>query len=213
MFNTDPLAATDTLTVCVDLKDPYSQLALPGTLSMLERVQHPARWLPYDRHVMTAPASAPAPEDRGVQHRYQRDLYRQRELRFYADALSLPLTRLYENPDTAVFAAALLWLQEQDEPVGGFLQRAFNDYWSGAMPLISVPTIAATLQAAGNGADAWLSQCTEQNQLNAATAATVAAQFASLRSAGLFNSPAYLLQGEVYYGRAHLPLLERLLRP
>ncbi|MFK7914902.1 MAG: DsbA family protein [Pseudomonadales bacterium] len=202
---TDPFDSPEQLTVCIDLKDPYCHLALPGTLAMLERTQHEqqCRWLPFERHAMLPPRTADNETDRSSSHFQQRDLYRERELQHYAAALQLPLERLYENPDTTVFASALLWLQAQpaaSRVLHGFLRGYFAAYWSATISPEDRNACAQLLDSNGADGGSWLSAGPDN--------ALVHDQREALRAAGLFNAPAYLLQGEVYYGRAHLPLIE-----
>ena len=183
-------------------------LALPGTLALLERLPTtvPCRWLPFERHAMQPPRSPESQANRSSNHFWQRDLYRERELKHYAAALDLPLDRLYENPDTTVFASALLWLQGQrpgDGVVGCFIAKYFTAYWSGELSPDDVDAGARLLNQCGASGAQWLTE--------PIAGELVDQQRAALRQAGLFNSPAYVFQGEVYYGRAHLPLLEALL--
>ena len=208
MLTTDPFDQPQQLTVCIDLKDPYCHLALPGTLAMLERTgqSNACRWLPFERHAMHAPKPPQANEDRSAGHYRRRDLYRDRELRHYAAALQLPFDRLYENPDTTLFASALLWLQTNAVPgevLHRFLRGYFKAYWSAAIRADDGAACAQMLDASGADGASW--------QATAPAAAAVDEQRQALRAGGLFNTPAYLLQGEVYYGRAHLPLIEAIL--
>lgn len=199
-----PFEQPETLVICVDLKDPYSHLAIPGTLALLERMGPglTSRWLPFSRHAMEPPARD-ADSDRGSAHRRNRDQYRERELRYYAAAVGLPLERLYENPECLPFASALLWLaaaEASPSVFAAFLSGTFNAYWSGALAADDAAGCALHLTTAGADGAAWLD--------GGLDSAAVRQQHQALRDAGLFNSPAYLYQGEVYYGRAHLPLLE-----
>lgn len=199
-----PFEQPETLVVCIDLKDPYSHLAIPGTLALLERMGPglTSRWLPFNRHAMEPPARD-ADSDRGSAHRRSREQYRERELRYYAAAVGLPLERLYQNPECLPFASALLWLAEAEASpavLAAFLTATFKAYWSGALDADDAAGCAHQLTAAGADGAAWLD--------GGIDSAAILQQHQALRDAGLFNSPAYLYQGEVYYGRAHLPLLE-----
>lgn len=202
------------LTVFVDIADPYSHLALPGTLRLLQQTKRCAHWYPFVRPALKPPAQQTANETRGATHRRLRGEYQERELRFYATALDLPLQRLYEQPNALPFANALLWLNatEPNSPcVPVFVQACFSRYWSATLQIDRCTEIAQLLTDSGADGEHWLRSATADGGLTDEAKARSEAHLAAARAAGLFNTPAYLYNGEVFYGRAHLPLLLRRL--
>ncbi len=202
------------LTVFVDIADPYSHLALPGTLRLLRQTKRCAYWYPFVRPALKKPEPPFANESRGAAHRRFRGEYRERELRFYATALDLPLRQLYKQPNTLPFANALLWLSVMEPSstrVPAFVQTCFSRYWSATLQIDHCNELAQLLTNSGADGEHWLRAATADGYLTEGARAQTEAHVAAARAAGLFNTPAYLYDDEVFYGRAHLPLLLRRL--
>ncbi len=202
------------LTIFVDIADPYSHLAVPGTLALLEQTQHSARWLPFTRPVVHKPPSQRDDEDRGERHKRLRKEYQDRELRFYAQALDLPLSALYQGLDTLPFAHALLWLAHSEpeaDHTQSFVQLSFHRHWSSQQDLSDCTVISQLLSECGASGVQWQQQAAENAKLTAEARVQCDTHLAAAQQAGLFNTPAYLHNEEVFYGRAHLPLLRQRL--
>lgn len=202
------------LTVFVDIADPYSHLAMPGTLRLLQQTERPAQWYPFVKPALKTPAQQTANESRGAAHRRLRGEYQERELRFYASALDLPLQRLYEQPNALPFANALLWLgatESNSLRVPAFVQSCFSRYWSATLQIDHCNELAQLLTDSDADGEHWLRAATADGCLTEDARAQTEVHVAAAQAAGLFNTPAYLYDGEVFYGRAHLPLLLRRL--
>ncbi len=192
----EPFAATTPLTVAVDIKSPECFLALAPTRALARDLDLDIDWLP----IVTAPRR-PAPEgdDRGSRHKRHRVTYRQRDLARYARAAGLTLRDPDRSPDSSLVGAAMLAAKAHSaRTLHAFLDIAFERYWKTELDIEDRDAVAATLREVG------VSDPPEAPD-------AFAALQDSLAAAGLFDAPAYLVDEEVFFGRAHLPMVRWIL--
>ena len=82
--------------------------------------------------------------------------------------------------------------------LNAFLDIAFERYWNTELDIEDRDAVAATLREVGAGA------------LPEASDAFAALQD-SIAAVGIFDAPAYLVDEEVFFGRAHLPMIRWIL--
>jgi len=194
------------LTVCIDFKNPFAYLAVESTRALEARLGYAADWVPLLVAPLASPKPATAADDRGVRHRRIRAEYFDRDLARYAAARDIDLGDLHRPFDVEAASAALAWLRLRDRArAGRFVERAFSHFWQRAAVSARVADVAEWL--AGVGADG--------DRFAADFAATGAAELTALQSrleaAGLFGVPSYLVGGDIFVGRQHLPMVEWLL--
>lgn len=203
-----PVTALDSdgLAVLLDLRSPFSYLALHPAVAFGKELGIEIDWLPLTTPPLKPP-SAPAPgDDRGVLHRRHRARAIAREIEVYGRAQGLVLRDLYRDADAGAFDLAWLWLREHDPArLPAFLGEGFRAYWSLELDPSSTAAIAALLAATGGptaGFDDW---CAEDGPKTAARVAD------ELRERGLSAVPGYLVDGELFHGRQHLPMIRWIL--
>lgn len=192
----EPFAPTAPLTVAVDIKSPECYLALAPTRALARDLDLDIDWLP----IVTAPRR-PAPEgdDRGSRHKRHRVTYRQRDLARYARAVGLTLRDPERSPDSSLVGGAMLAAKAHSaRTLHAFLDIAFERYWNMELDIEDRDAVAATLREVG------VADLPEASD-------GVAALQDSLAAAGLFDAPAYLVDEEVFFGRAHLPMIRWIL--
>ncbi|MEM1231660.1 MAG: DsbA family protein [Pseudomonadota bacterium] len=214
----DPLTAGDErLYIALDLKDPYSHLAVPVLTALAGAIEQPVCWLPINRPPVLSPDTVTG-DGRGDEHKRHRFRYREQELRFYAQALQRPLDALYAQPETDLYHSVVLWVgANAPAQIHAVLETVFERYWRSALSAEDPDQWVSALNDSGienDLGDRWASAAIDGSALSAAGRRAVAAQAEVLAGAGLFNAPALIFRGEVFYGRGHLPLLkERLAQP
>lgn len=209
-FSDDP----DILYIGLDLKDPYCHLAVPGAITLASSALQKVRWFPLARAAIK-PAEGVPGTDRSAVHKQHRFRYREQELRFYAQAMGRSLDALYQDPQPECFASVLLWAQQNaPEQLPTVIEQAFAAHWecriNAEAPAAWVLTLNDAVPGAQLGAN-WAEACVLGEALAPHALTMVRAQAEQLSSAGLFNTPAFVFRGEVFYGRGHLPLLKRRL--
>ena len=199
---TDPLVPTRPLTVAIDIKSPECYLALAPTRALARECGVDVDWLPV---VTSPPRPAPDGDDRSARHKRHRVAYRALDLARYARAAGLTILEPDRAPDSTLAGMAMLAARAQsDRALHGFLDRTFERYWKARLDLEDGNALRAILEEAGvarsfDDAD------------SPAPRADFAALQASLAAAGIFNAPTYLVEGELFVGRAHLPMIRWIL--
>ena len=195
-----------TLTILLDIRNPYSYLGIEPALALAQVCRLEINWLPLTSKPLNAPSLPHADDDRGLRHRRSRAEAMANEIAVYADAQGLEIRDYYRDPDPDLFNQCWLWLRERDPKlIASFLREAFKAYWASELDLSRVAAIEATLTAAGaqhSGLQDWLQ---EHGPTRAAALREVVGDH------GRFGMPCYLLEDEILYGRQHLPLIRWML--
>ncbi len=208
---TEAYTFTAALTVCLDITQPESYLAVPGVRELAADLDMDVRWLPYS--VPPWPArSEPGPEaDRGTWHRWHRARYRERDLRRYARLLSIDLGDLHRQIKGELAGLALLWVQDQPAAVGGaLLDGLLEGHWSGALNIEEPASVTAMLVQAQARVAGWDEYRSGRGPVE------LAALRSALSAAGVFDVPSLVVahavpEPEVFLGRAHLPMVRWLI--
>ncbi|GLK81727.1 2-hydroxychromene-2-carboxylate isomerase [Methylopila turkensis] len=138
----------------------------------------------------------------------QRQRYRFVELQRWAAKRGRPLVLRPKHwpfePDLA--DGCVLSLLEQGEDPAGFIGAALRAVWEEERDLTDRATLAELLAAAGHDAARTLAGAETPS-----TAAAYEANRAAAASGSVFGSPAYVLDGEVFWGQDRLDLLDEAL--
>jgi 2-hydroxychromene-2-carboxylate isomerase len=136
-----------------------------------------------------------------VRHRRIRAEYLARDLRRYAESRGLELGDVYREPDTEAASLGLLWLRRGAPALASdYVTRVFDRLWreNAAADLGFVERALAAAPAGFRG----FAKGDGSREL--------AALRAELEAAGVWNVPAFLVHGDVFLGRQHLPMVEWL---
>jgi 2-hydroxychromene-2-carboxylate isomerase len=194
------------LSVAIDFKSPSAYLAIAPTVALARQLGVAIDWQPLLVPPRKDDAAGSSHNDRGARHRRIRADYIQRDFIRYAAGRDLTLRGLNRRTDSSLAAIGLLWTRHASAPLAqAYVERVFERYWREKLDLqneaaliallaeLSVPTAGFADYARGEGR-----QELERVQ-------------SELIKSGLFEVPSYLLGGEVYVGRQHLPLIRALL--
>jgi 2-hydroxychromene-2-carboxylate isomerase len=122
------------LTVVLDIRHPFSYLALRPSFDLVEETGVEVEWLPIRAHTLVEP-SAPSPEDdRGVRHRRFRAEMIAREIEVYADAQGLTIESPYRDGKADAVHLAWLWvLDVAPMRLPPFIEEVFRRYWASTL--------------------------------------------------------------------------------
>ena len=200
---TDPLVPTRPLTVAIDIKSPECYLALAPTRALARECGVDVDWLPV---VTSPPRPAPDGDDRSARHKRHRVAYRAMDLARYARAAGLTILEPDRAPDSTLAGMAMLAAKAQsDRALQAFLDRTFERYWNAELDLEDRDALQSILEEVG------APQPFDDADGPGAPQAEFAALQASLAAAGIFNAPTYLVEDEIFLGRAHLPMIRWIL--
>lgn len=182
------------LTVYIDFKSPDCYLALAPTLAMIEHTGCRVRWLPLRVRERELPKDSHDPALTASHGRVRR-AYQQRINQHYASLQGLSLEGPTNPHGTDAALAALLGSEDDTTP---FVQAAFNAYWRDGANLDSPQTVTKLWRSCLSQPASIDIEALDRHQADAETA-------------GIPDAPAYVLGGELFIGRAHLPWLRELL--
>ena len=194
------------LVVFIDFASAQCRLALKPTRQLAEELGIAPDWRPFARQRRRSGAE---PSTKGARHAQIRAAYRRREEAFYAEQQGISLVYPDSQGNGLAATAGLAWLRREQGPLGNvvdaYVQRVFEEIWSGAMTLDDQAAVRQAIAAAGGnttGFDAWFDDQAE---------ADLADYRAQALEQGAVEVPGYVVQGEPFVGRANLPVIRWLL--
>jgi 2-hydroxychromene-2-carboxylate isomerase len=189
------------ITVYTDYKSPYAYLANGPIFQLAEELPVTLDWRPYildiPKYLGSARVDAAGnvlEEDRNA-HQWRRVRYSYMDCRRQARKQGLTIRGTQKIWDSSLAAAGMLWAQK-----AGVFRRyheaVFERFWRRELDIEAVPAIAAVLDEAGApGFSAWANQ----------GRAEVAAIVTEAEAQGVFGVPSFIVNGELFWGREHLP--------
>lgn len=194
------------LTVCIDFKSPKAYLAKDPTRALEDELALDFDWQPLLVPPLTRPIPARTDDDRGTQHRRLRAEYHERDFRRYAAHAGLPMGDLYRTTDSAVAGIGLLWCNAQSRPIARrYTDAVFAGYWADQLDIADAAAIGTVLRRVGAETAGWDEYVTARGR------ALLADVQRDLKDAGVFDVPGYLIDGDVFLGRHHLPMIRWIL--
>jgi 2-hydroxychromene-2-carboxylate isomerase len=192
------------LAVTIDIRSPTAYLAIAPTIATAEELGVAIDWQPF--LVSSKEPGGVSGDDRGTRHRRIRAEYIARDAKRYAADRGLAIHGFSRQRDSTLAAIALLWVRRVAAPLANtFVQRMFDRYWCGGIDIQDETAICRLLAEVGAPTVDFPSYARADGRAELDHVQT------ELTNAGLFEVPTYILGGEIYVGRQHLPLIRRLL--
>ncbi|HEY2775395.1 MAG TPA: DsbA family protein [Candidatus Binatia bacterium] len=192
-----------TVRVAIDFGCAASYLAIAPTRALQARLEVAFDWLPFPRVTTSRPRVAVPGGDRSARHFRMRSEYRANDLRRYAQSRGLDLGDADRSVDTATASLGLLW-QRRFVPsdAGEYVARVFDRIWRENAD----PGLVFVEECLGASAAGFREYVKDEGPREAEAIRE------QLASEGVWNVPAYLVGGELFIGRQHLPAVEFSLR-
>ncbi len=184
------------LTIYLDFKSPASYLALEPTLDMARETGVHIDWLPFSVRPFSVPEEQ-ADETVGERHRRVRAIA-QRDTYLHYSAVqgrTMLFSKTPAGSDLALAAMAGI----AGDPVP-FMRAAFAAYWIEQVDLNNEAVVVALLQSVGAAIP----------DLESARAKLALIRDKAGES-GIFESPSYVIQDQLFVGREHLPWIKSLI--
>ncbi|MBW2395429.1 MAG: hypothetical protein JRG95_14270 [Deltaproteobacteria bacterium] len=194
------------LRILLDLRHPLACLALQPALALADSLSDGADWLPLEVSPLKPPGIPKDGDQRGVRHfRYRAEAIA-REIETYSRIQGIILREPYRNGSVEAGHLGWLWVREREpERLTAYLQALFRGYWSlelDASDPEQVASLVDSFDADGASFQSWV--VGEGPKVAAATQS-------ELRDEGLFRVPGFVVDGEPFYGRQHIPMLRWIL--
>ena len=198
----------ESLTVCIDFKNPEAYLAWAPTCAFAKAQNIEIDWQPFvGPHPKVPERVQPNHKtNRGTTHRRMRFEYRQQNTIRYSSNPGLTQAELNRKIDSEPAALGLLWCQRVSQRCTElFIGIVFAACWQQKVDIADLQVILNAIEEAGAGIEHF------DSFLNDAGPHKLAEIRDELKEHGVFDTPFYLLQGESFLGRQHLPMIQWLL--
>ncbi len=206
----DGLRRQEPLVVYIDLKSPYAYLAIDPTRAMARSVGVAIDWRPFTLDIPSYLGSAKL-DDKGKVATSQRSeqqwsgvRYAYMDARRYANLTGKIIRGTVKIWDSSLAGISMLWAKRSGR-LEDYLDEAYPRFWRRELDIEDVGVIEGVLADAGVRTDGFRAYAVgpgraEHDELNEAAFA-----------AGVFGVPTYLVGGEMWFGREHLPRVAWLL--
>jgi 2-hydroxychromene-2-carboxylate isomerase len=201
-----------TVTVYTDYKSPYAYLAKDPTYEMAAACGVTLDWLPYTLDIPSYLGSARLGPDREViednrsPHQWRKVRYAYMNARREANKRGLTLLGAQKIWNSSIAAIGLLWAKQQGHGVlRGYSDRIFDRFWRRELDIEDPGVVEAVLKEAGAEVGGFADYLAGPGRADHDQVRSAA------EAAGVFGVPSYVVDGELFWGREHLPAIaERL---
>jgi 2-hydroxychromene-2-carboxylate isomerase len=203
-----------TIVVYSDYKSPYAFLAKDLIYELEDEFEVCLDWLPYTLDIPSYLGSARVDEHGEViesarnAHQWRRVRYSYMDCRRQARKRGLTILGPRKIWDSSLAAIGMLWAKRQSAAVfRAYHDRVFDRFWRRDLDIedpVLIATVLAEVGADTNGFGDYLASegRSEHDAIREAAEA-----------AGVFGVPSFLIDGELFWGREHLPDLREMLAP
>lgn len=202
----DPTQSDKPVIVYIDIKSPYAYLSVGPTRALERHLGLRFDWRPFVLDIPSYLGSARLDKAGNVVEQQRSEAqwagvkYAYYDCRRYARLSGLRIRGTEKIWDTQLVSAAMWWVRAQGAAVlDEFIDRVYAPFWVRELDVESETVIRDLLNALGAGGDSFLAwYC-------AAGASESAAFQERAFGEGIYGVPTYLVAGERYFGREHLP--------
>ena len=207
----DPFASERPLIVYVDYKSPYAYLAVAPTERVAAALGVAIDWRPLTLDIPSYLGSARLDQQGNVAEsqrsagQWVQVKYAYRDARRYASLRGLTVRGTTKIWDTSLAGMGMLFAKGQGDTVlRRYSALVFERFWKRELDVEDAAVIEAVLREAGADTSGL------RAEIESGRAAYDQMQQA-IFDAGIFGVPGYVVQGEYYWGREHLPRIRWIL--
>jgi 2-hydroxychromene-2-carboxylate isomerase len=206
------MTETRTVTVYTDYKSPYAYLAKDPAYALVRDFGVRLDVLPYVLNIPDFLGSARLDdkgnviEEQRTAHQWRRVKYSYMDCRRQARKRGLIIRGTVKIWDSVLGAAGLLWAKRQGDMVfRDYHDRVFERFWKRELDIEDIDIIKAVLTEAGADTAGFAAYAADEGSAEVRRIRTEA------EAAGVFGTPTFVIDGELFWGSEHLPdIRERL---
>jgi 2-hydroxychromene-2-carboxylate isomerase len=207
------MTARRLITVYSDYKSPYAFLAKAAIYALEAECFATVDWQPYILDIPQFLGSARVDaagnvlEENRNAHQWRRVRYSYMDCRRQALKQGLVIRGTRKIWDSTLAAAGMLFARQNDPAVfRRYHDTVFERFWRRDLDIESVSAIASILHEAGATDASGFASWAETGR------ASVVRITSEAEAAGVFGVPSFIVDGELFWGREHLPDIMTLLR-
>ena len=193
------------LKVYIDYKSPYAYIARDPTYLLEQEFGIEIDWYPLTLNIASFLGTAKKDKGRVTEsNRSSRQWlvvrYAYRDTRRYAELRGLTLYGTKKIWDTSMAGIGMLWAKQQGHDVlKRYIDSTFEKFWKQALDVEDPGVVVAQLREAGAETDGFM------DYLDGEGREVHDALQDEILNLGYFGVPTYVIDGEAYFGREHLP--------
>jgi len=208
----DPWHSDRPLIVYLDIKSPYAFIARDPTERMAAELEIDIDWRPLTLNIPSYLGSARLDETGKVAsaertpEQWAKVRYAYRDARRYAGELGYRLRGTEKIWDTSLVHMGFWWARAQgDDELRAFLDLVYPKFWVRDFDAEDLQVVTAALAEAGCDTRSFDDYVQGEGRVfhNASQQA--------IFDAGIFGVPGYVVEGEYFFGREHLPMIRWML--
>ena len=208
----DPFQSDAPLIVYIDIKSPYAFVAKDPTCALADELGIEVDWRPLTLDIPSFLGSARlddkgrvAEQDRTPQQ-WTGVRYAYRDARRYAERQGYTLRGTVKIWDTSLVHIGLMWAKRQGPDVlKRYLDLVYERFWRREFDADDPAVVRGALEESGAQTEDF------ESFRNGEGRAEHDAMQAQVFEAGIFGVPGYVVEGEYFWGREHLPRVRWLL--
>lgn len=201
-----------TIAVYSDYKSPYAFLAKDLIYALEDEREVRIEWLPYTLDIPSYLGRARVDEHGNViesgrnAHQWRRVRYSYMDCRRQARKRGLTILGPRKIWDSSLAAIGMLWAKRQGAAVfRAYHDRVFERFWRRELDIEDPAVIAAVLGEAGADTTGVADYLAGEGRREHDTIRDTA------EATGVFGVPSFVVDGELFWGREHLPDLREML--
>jgi 2-hydroxychromene-2-carboxylate isomerase len=205
---------TRTVTVYTDYKSPYAYLAKDLAYELERDFGVRLDWLPYVLNIPDFLGSARLDaagnviEEERSAHQWRRVKYSYMDCRRQARKRGLVIRGTVKIWDTVPGSAGMLFAKRQGNAVlRGYHDRVFERFWKRELDIEDIAVVTAVLAEAGADTAGFADYAAAEGPAEVDRISRAA------EAAGVFGVPTFVIDGELFWGREHLPDIREMLAP
>lgn len=203
-----PLESANPLIIYLDVKSPYAFVALEPTLALEASLGLEFDWRTLTLDIPSYLGSARKKDGKVVESTGRDERlwnairYSYRDTRRYAERQGHVLKGTEKIWDSSLINIAIDWVAAKHRSrLGEYLRSVFPTFWRRELDIEDLQTVVNTLSALEIDADDFHRYQEEEGRQRHDQ------RQASFHNAGIYGVPTYVIEGEVFFGREHLPYL------
>ena len=205
------MTARRAITAYSDYKSPYAYMAKDLVYALETDFAATLDWKPYILDIPQFLGSARVDtagnvlEENRNAHQWRRVRYSYMDCRRQARKQGLVIRGTQKIWDSTLAAAGMLFAQREGAAVfRRYHDTVFERFWRRDLDIESIPAITAVLREAGADATSFPSW----SETGRADVARISQEAEAL---GVFGVPSFVVNGELFWGREHLPDIRELI--
>ena len=199
------LESTSPLIVYIDIKSPYAFVAIKPILALEARLKAQFDWRPLTLNIPSYLGSAKKSKGNVVQSerspaQWNNVRYAYRDTRRYAERQGYMLKGTEKIWDSSIANIAILWVaQNARNRLAAYFDAVYPPFWRRELDIEDITVIEGVLRAASVAIKGFADFAGGEGR-----AAHDALQD-QLHPAGIYGVPSFVFDGQVLFGREHLP--------